>query len=89
MKPAWEQIALPILRYIANHEGQMLTTFDMAEVLHIETDTIKNEVRRLDQDGWLLMGPMSELCSGNAWLPDPILSPKAARLLGIWPEETL
>jgi hypothetical protein len=89
VKDAWGEVALPILRWIAQHEGgDPVSIGTLAEDLDREPMAIANELDRLS-DGAFIEGAVRKTMSGGdptSWHLYPLqLRERGARAVGMWP----
>jgi hypothetical protein len=90
----WESHALPILRYVADHESEMgfVNIGQLADATGLDPNRVVVEVQRLIGDGYL-PGELQMLMTGGdprPWfLTSARLTGKGARALSIWPRAEL
>ena len=87
----WETRALPILRYIADHEGeqQFINIGQLAEATRIEPNLVTVEVERLLDAGYI-PGELVKTATGGdprPWFLDrPRLTERGGRAVSVWPK---
>ena len=79
----WEDLAVPILAWVANHEGaSSIDTKVLAEELGVAKQLVDREAKRLRQAGYLDGGTNF---GGTIVLPE--LTERGLRSVGVWPSE--
>jgi DNA-binding MarR family transcriptional regulator len=87
----WETRALPILRYIAEHEGEQrfINIGELAEATGIEPNLVTVEVERLLDAGYI-PGELVKMGTGGdprPWFLDKSrLTERGARAVSLWPK---